>query len=177
MDYIRAVCSISIHAPHAGSDHGWLKLTKEGMHFNPRSPCGERRRRHKEADDSMPISIHAPHAGSDACAADCAGKRQSFQSTLPMRGATPSALVPMIHSPYFNPRSPCGERRQCLIRMFSHAHFNPRSPCGERQFNRSNHNARFAFQSTLPMRGATCAHRRWAKRPRFQSTLPMRGAT
>jgi len=55
---------ISIHAPHAGSgtDKYWLK--NDGLHFNPRSPCGERH--------FIVNSI------------DFDGK---FQSTLPMRGA------------------------------------------------------------------------------------------
>ncbi len=34
---------ISIHAPHAGSDLFTLIAATTGMHFNPRSPCGERR--------------------------------------------------------------------------------------------------------------------------------------
>ena len=123
-----------------------------------------------------------------------------FQSTLPVRGATlerENAQLKQaisIHAPragsdgseriqkrvfrYFNPRSPCGERRgeNCtLLRILSisiHApragsdymllpdphtedYFNPRSPCGER------HNylvivfTHDVFQSTLPVRGAT----------------------
>ena len=102
----------------------------------------------------------------------------------------------------FNPRSPCGERRQVFalsVRLFDH--FNPRSPCGER---RVCHFAAFGFvhqfQSTLPVRGATSfaarsPHSFQNFNPRspcgerhkggltptikavFQSTLPVRGAT
>ena len=57
--------SISIHAPHARSDH----VAVEGS----------------RADD---ISIHAPHARSDAVAVRFAGVSTAFQSTLLMRGAT-----------------------------------------------------------------------------------------
>ncbi len=83
---MRAASGISIHAPHAGSDRImlWLRLAHD--YFNPRSPCGER--------PSFQI-IDSPLS--------------TFQSTLPMRGAT--ILVRHISSfPDFNPRSPCGER-------------------------------------------------------------------
>ena len=33
-----------------------------------------------------------------------------FQSTLPVRGATPADIICTRPSPYFNPHSPCGER-------------------------------------------------------------------
>ena len=33
---------ISIHAPHAGSDHKAGNNTNKELYFNPRSPCGER---------------------------------------------------------------------------------------------------------------------------------------
>ncbi len=74
---------ISIHAPHAGSDIRRSCGGHQTMHFNPRSPCGERRLR------SCP----------------CAAPRE-FQSTLPMRGATRHerrVLVPQvisIHAPH-----------------------------------------------------------------------------
>ena len=78
-----------------------------------------------------------------------------FQSTLSLRRATAGPRAILLHTLYFNPRSPCGER---LIRLLEadqgidisiHAllaesdlgsrqrngrlgNFNPRSPCGER---------------------------------------------
>ena len=85
-------------------------LQPSQLYFNPRSPCGERRFtasemvRIKEFQSTLPvrgattidtevlsfviISIHAPRAGSDALEGLC------FRRTC-----------------YFNPRSPCGERR------------------------------------------------------------------
>ena len=77
-----------------------------------------------------------------------------FQSTLPLRGATTSSPSHR-QAAYFNPRSPCGERRDTGIGVKIHAeisihappagsdptpiqaftsraNFNPRSPCGER---------------------------------------------
>ena len=57
---------ISIHTPHAGSDRYCPVYRRGRIHFNPHSPCGERR-------DGWPA--HQNHC-------------QRFQSTLPMRGAT-----------------------------------------------------------------------------------------
>ena len=128
--------------------------------------------------------------------------KQTFQSTLPIRGATLSAGSARksnkisIHTPHtgsdkityayhkfetdFNPHSPCGERhydnsnikpqpmisihtphagsdnRLCTT-VFSMVYFNPHSPCGERPETMLNQFISRAFQSTLPMRGATPA--------------------
>ena len=61
-------------------------------------------------DEAGKISIHAPRAGSD---------RRGFHRESDGR--------------YFNPRSPCGERRKSIFRALLLTHFNPRSPCGERR--------------------------------------------
>ena len=79
---------ISIHAPRAGSDHVRLPLFLPARNFNPRSPCGERRM-------TFPLKC-API---------------TFQSTLPVRGATSAGTPRRRGTENFNPRSPCGERR------------------------------------------------------------------
>ena len=102
---------------------------------------------------------------------------------------------------YFNPRSPCGERRDNNeLTGETLNDFNPRSPCGERRYNQRQDNNDSLFQSTLPLRGATPDGLRQTiktlnfnpRSPRgerltgliasaeadlFQSTLPSRGAT
>ena len=123
------------------------------------------------------ISIHAPRVGSDS-------KGLSI-ITLP---------------DYFNPRSPCGERRCTAAsgiprsgisihapRVGSDAapskpgskpkDFNPRSPCGERQELVISFGANDKFQSTLPVWGATTSRTGSTRRSEFQSTLPVWGAT
>ena len=124
---------ISIHAPRAGSDFSPQAFRAPSWNFNPRSPCGERHsppvilirvilfqstlpvrgatERKVRCLPAIRISIHAPRAGSDFC---------RFFAIFPI--------------PYFNPRSPCGERRHSDLRIPSvHCNFNPRSPCGERR--------------------------------------------
>ena len=79
---------ISIHAPHAGSDPQRRQPGSSRHYFNPRSQCGERR------NESYTYSVNG-----------------TFQSTLPMRGATWSVPGRTGSRSDFNPRSPCGERR------------------------------------------------------------------
>ena len=81
------------------------------------------------------ISIHAPLAGSDGMEASNITNDVGFQSTLPLRGATPSENEARGKA-YFNPRSPCGERRFATGGYVAGPDFNPRSPCGERQKRR-----------------------------------------
>ena len=86
-DHIRPAVSmvegISIHAPHAGSDLPIVGTCRFHPYFNPRSPCGERLSTGKP-------SLNVPE----------------FQSTLPMRGATPMRTDPgnpgkiSIHAPH-----------------------------------------------------------------------------
>ena len=57
---------ISIHAPRTGSDHLRNLNQQLGIHFNPRSPHGERRAPGRMEDPMI----------------------YKFQSTLPARGAT-----------------------------------------------------------------------------------------
>ena len=126
-------------------------------HFNPRSPCGERRSRLFYFQKNIDISIHAPRVGSDRYQELRLLELAGFQSTLPVWGATRRILrISADGAGYFNPRSPCGERR------------NPR-PSSWRHYR---------FQSTLPVWGATASESpKPATKDLFQSTLPVWGAT
>ena len=146
---------ISIHAPPAGSDLNTIVKRSRTEHFNPRSPCGERQ-------STLSSFLITPQ----------------FQSTLPLRGATgvlselQGRIVISIHAP------PAGSDNNRLRRGGDCNYFNPRSPCGERQKAAAEKIAAHEFQSTLPLRGATCRQLCGCNPlPRFQSTLPLRGAT
>ncbi len=156
MDDIQAplIGTISIHAPHAGSDAMRLSNAAARHNFNPRSPCGERRTGLLVAglltlfQSTLPmrgatefvqpsltvqaISIHAPHAGSDSLDGKrCVGAAISIHA--PHAGSDGNGSAREYKKLNFNPRSPCGERQQCVISS----------------------NIKAVFQSTLPMRGAT----------------------
>ena len=84
----------------------------------------------------------------------------------------------IITTEYFNPRSPCGERRpRARTPRARTLHFNPRSPHGERQEFARTLGALVRFQPTLPARGATDISDSDALEGVFQPTLPARGAT
>ena len=147
---------ISIHAPRAGSDRrSSARTSATCCYFNPRSPCGERPYALGKVHGIRQISIHAPRAGSD----------------MARRGHSRPDCD-------FNPRSPCGERRHTgrlagrNIRISIHA---PRAGSDPGRTNLFQSLA--GFQSTLPVRGATCRAANEFKTLEFQSTLPVRGAT
>ena len=118
-----------------------------------------------------------------------------------MWGAT-LVVLPEWHScTYFNPRAPCGARRDCVrstldrTRISIHAprvgrdefrgaardfagNFNPRAPCGARQHRTHREIHKKRFQSTRPVWGATfLASASRLTRLVFQSTRPVWGAT
>ena len=83
-----ATKGISIHAPREGSDGLKFCLKKVVLHFNPRSPRGERPVDGVSCTMWELISIHAPREGSDSASGPTMRKTENF-----------------------NPRSPRGERR------------------------------------------------------------------
>ena len=103
--------------------------------FNPRAPCGARQ------GSSIVIrgatSCFNPRApcGARQSRLDMSTHNIAFQSTRPMRGATPACTAPPIG----------------LLR------FNPRAPCGARPFRIFSQYVIWQFQSTRPVWGATHA--------------------
>ena len=101
---------ISIHALLAESDNG-------GTHH----------------EKSRTISIHALLAESDPPRMIREPATSRFLSTLSLRRATLQSLLLKVGIFYFYPRSPCGERLNCLFGRYGACYFYPRSPCGERR--------------------------------------------
>ena len=146
---------ISIHAPRAGCDPGGLTDIYKQDDFNPRTPCGVRQ---------VVLLIYS------TCVI--------FQSTHPVRGATPWGRnwrpVPRIS--IHAPRAGCDDalavrcvmapgisihapRAGCDLRRPGDCHckpdFNPRTPCGVRLESLLSLSIILPFQSTHPVRGAT----------------------
>ena len=167
---------ISIHAPRVGSDH----------------------KRQVDRAERI-ISIHAPRVGSDASLfsagsqgrtfqstlpvwgatqiVDCRAVLLRFQSTLPVWGATISSSVFLrmgcisIHAPRV------GSDPGILKCSLFSAHFNPRSPCGERRIMCAPPNQAANFNPRSPCGERLCKRYRRRGDARFQSTLPVWGAT
>ncbi len=147
---------ISIHAPRTGSDSPTCAHSSTAVHFNPRSPHGERPIVTIDKVIDIFISIHAPRTGSDhrssafgsllgiSIHAPRTGSDQSgwcrsfqiilFQSTLPARGATDTCSYCRWSSERFQSTLPArgATRDSSYLRMVA-CYFNPRSPHGERR--------------------------------------------
>ena len=124
--------------------------------FNPRSPCGERRKRFWFRSCTL-----------------------SFQSSLPVRGATQPRMNAALPSSISILAPRAGSDHLCTQRCTRHElYFNPRSPCGERQGG-LNHSALYDHISILAPRAGSdrIAERQHLRARVFQSSLPVRGAT
>ena len=92
-----------------GRDNTTERRSAAHTHFNPRAPCGVRLQRYVQCR-----------------------RRNRFQSTHPVRGATALRLSSPLLCPHFNPRTPCGVRlgiellNLCDINISIHA---PRAGC------------------------------------------------
>ena len=101
--------------------------------FNPRSPDGERLHLIVDLRHRFGISIHAPRMGSDY-----------MYTLLAVRLSMISIHAPRMGSDWFSARL-----LSCC------PYFNPRSPDGERHNSGAYRRVAFSFQSTLPGWGAT----------------------
>ena len=188
--------------PARGATKRPFRMGRRRNYFYPRSPRGERHRLTICARLILVISIHAPREGSDLLEGQAMVAVQNFYprsprgerlplvdahtsklfpflSTLPARGATPSAPTADGREQNFYPRSPRGERHNQLLAFCNRLpflstlpargatprpsavpvdswYFYPRSPRGERRQRPVDVLRPFLFLSTLPARGATC---------------------
>ena len=164
--------------PVRGATPRSLRERRGATNFNPRSPCGERPRRRSSSPNALAISIHAPRAGSDIRRADSRQDRNKFQSTLPVRGATP------LHGEFewddaFQSTLPVrGATSLGDILCRGRACISIHAPRAGSDYPSTVPAILLdIFQSTLPVRGATYYFCREVRSVVFQSTLPVRGAT
>ena len=146
------------------------------------------------------VSTHAPLAGSDLVSVYPVRDLGTFQPTLPLRGATRDGQRCNALGE-FQPTLPLrGATSARVTSGRERRRFNPRSPCGERRDGSRSSTQRWKFQPTLPLRGATFQASRRSPPPScfnprspcgerptgsymfpslalFQPTLPLRGAT
>ena len=79
---------ISIHAPRAGGDHGNTQIPSREDHFNPRPPCGGRRRNFSTMMIFLGFQSTPPVRGATRKRSFTQTTARTFQSTPPVRGAT-----------------------------------------------------------------------------------------
>ena len=170
---------ISIHAPHTGRDFYRLSTHAHPNNFNPRAPYGARRPPGIRFGSSLPdfnprapygarlvpvfaapvfpdISIHAPHTGRDAMDTGKIQAAYRFQSTRPIRGATPAEQIANTASCLFQSTRPIrgATYAYCMdklgLKISIHA---PHT--GRDALRRASTPSACIFQSTRPIRGAT----------------------
>ena len=151
--------SISIHAPLAGCDYKTFTRLLSKLYFNPRTPCGVRRRRSlcpRRAGNFNPrtpcgvrpptikpsiVSCHFnPRTPCGVRPAGCVLLNQIVRISIhaPLAGCDPLKHVSDGAKRNFNPRTPCGVRRGTICRRHGGiTYFNPRTPCGVRPCHRA----------------------------------------
>ena len=167
---------ISIHAPRAGCDFFCAFLARRSwisIHA-PRAGCDDAAL--DKYIDSLYISIHAPRAGCDAASTKIT-PMSWISIHAPRAGCDFQQNSVACFLVDFNPRTPCGVRRNFAYVAGEDSDFNPRTPCGVRRQVRPIWLSQLQFQSTHPVRGATRKTRQANRPERFQSTHPVRGAT
>ena len=135
--------------PARGATLDPIKSTDADIHFNPRSPRGERLSRLIMLPFTVYFNPRSPR-GERRDVVDGSRVRRGFQPTLPARGAT--AVLSTCNPPPrdFNPRSPRGERLGQGRGTAAEADFNPRSREGSDSGRSGRAPPRRTFQPTLP---------------------------
>ncbi len=148
------------------------------QYFNPRSPRGERPSDRHQASLLAKFQSTLPAGGATQRLKSPYGSVE-FQSTLPAGGATVAFPNKTRSLTYFNPRSPRGERLDCVPIEQLYGTISIHAPRGGSDvIIRSAVFCCCLFQSTLPAGGATLPQLgRHARLMPFQSTLPAGGAT
>ena len=101
--------------------------------FNPRPPCGRRRKSWARNASTASISTHVPRAGDDLV--------QAFS---------------LVRIPYFNPRPPCGRRLFPCVTLAAAVPFQPTSPVRETTWGMGEIvRIENLFQPTSPVRETT----------------------
>ena len=156
----RSIGMISIHAPRAGSDVKRRIPGDADIAISIHAPRAGSDAKAETLPARTRISIHAPRAGSDGCVCIYICNPWYFNPRSPCGERRSRPACGCCRAQNFNPRSPCGERQQCAAVDSVLGDFNPRSPCGERPESACALCAGYEFQSTLPVRGATQRIRR-----------------
>ena len=100
-----------------------------------------------------------------------------FQPTRPLRGATVRASCGERSGADFNPRAPCGARRQMTKSIMQDKRISTHAPLAGRDEVLHFRPSHSPFQPTRPLRGATRLLLLPTGTKRFQPTRPLRGAT
>ena len=126
------ICPISIHAPLAGCDPNSGGGVSESFGISIHAPLAGCDKDDKNFKDTLKFQSTHPLRGATPAFNSFEGVAK-FQSTHPLRGATLKDLPRALSGRDFNPRTPCGVRPKRITNQSALGHFNPRTPCGVRR--------------------------------------------
>ena len=165
-------------APCGARRRCWFESRRRNHNFNPRAPCGARLRDIDSTISPTLISTHAPLAGRDGHYSRDGGIDNIFQPTRPLRGATASCACVMCIPHYFNPRAPCGARLYPNVDVLQQLRFQPTRPLrGATNYTVLHADHMTNFNPRAPCGARLYSTRRTFGASVFQPTRPLRGAT
>ena len=130
---VKAILTVSIHAPREGCDSGDPLPRLPRNRFNSRTPGGVRLWRSRAVDALYRVSIHAPREGCDYPAPVGYEIEASFNSRTPGGVRPDGVLASVAERSRFNSRTPGGVRRSLSIAHAISLSFNSRTPGGVRR--------------------------------------------
>ena len=122
---------ISIHAPLTGCDLRSAHQDSGTSYFNPRTPCGVRPGGGHRIPGLHNFNPRTP-CGVRLAAPKQAAPTKTFQSTHPLRGATPVSVTLGLLMRFQSTHPLRGATRGTTTTPYRIAYFNPRTPCGVR---------------------------------------------
>ena len=187
--------------PARGATPSAAPAPPESAYFNPRSPHGERHKARAEQKRAAQFQSTLPARGATGRRKPSGSREPAISIHAPRTGSDERLTTWSATHPYFNPRSPHGERRDTYFLGCLYAwDFNPRSPHGERPGKELMDRVTSGISIHAPRTGSDnpiCAiglvqtdfnprsphgerrklHSTLGSTLPFQSTLPARGAT
>ena len=119
--------------PVWGATPDFWDLVMFTLGFNPRAPCGARRKLGNMVFGTTPVSIHAPRVGRDVSRTISNYEVVGFQSTRPVWGATVSKDTIYDNVLFQSTRPVWGATSSTAMASERRRSFNPRAPCGARR--------------------------------------------
>ena len=169
---------ISIHAPHAGRDCLPYPSPFRCVDFNPRAPCGARRRCACRANRATRFQSTRPMRGATS-AGGCEHGEHDISIHAPHAGRDESRRFRYVRDRHFNPRAPCGARQRIPLESLPCTNISIHAPHAGRDQKRRQKPGKKKLISIHAPHAGRDGRAKWYTIPKsvFQSTRPMRGAT
>ena len=170
----RCKTRISTHASLAGRDMIVYRGGAAYIHFNPRVPCGTRRRGETEIAQRLVFQPTRPLRDATKIK-HRANACNRFQPTRPLRDATMTKRFYIFEVDISTHASLAGRDRNCQRMREYHQHFNPRVPCGTRRFMLEWSNKHEQISTHASLAGRDAKHIIWVCMSRISTHASLAG--